>query len=128
MTKSFAWTTPRGAKVEMMVNVKHVTSEVISADGFPVECACDRWEREIVSCKVNGRGTALRILGIVCGKESVIIDRRGSQDIAAALPQNVIDAIYGEERTAKMAKLDAEIAVEKKYEEHRAMMRKAMGY
>lgn len=128
MTKTFKWETPKGAKMEMTVSIERVTSEVINADGHEIECSCDRWERRVESCKINGTDTGRKELGIVCGVRAVLIGRSGKQDIAAALPADVVDAIYGDEARANEEKLERAIALEKKVEAEREMMRKVMGY
>lgn len=127
MTKTYTWTTPKGAKVDMTVTVNHITRETINADGNRIEVACDRWERTVDACKVNGKDTAMKMLAYANGIRAIIIDRKGRQDIGAALPEDVIEGIYGEEAAANAAKLDAAIKAENEYEAHRAKVLKAMG-
>lgn len=128
MKNTYTWTTPRGAKVEIIVNIEHITKDVINADGLPVEIDCDKWHRKIESCKVNGKNTALKELGQIGNTDCVIIDRRGDNRIAAEIPADIVDSIYGEERRANAEKIKKELELADKYEAHCEMMRKAMSY
>lgn len=127
MTKTYTWTTPKGANIEMTVTVNHITSEMVNADGNLIEVACDRWERTVDACRLNGKDTAMKELDYVNGKRAIIIARNGRQEICAELPEYAIKGIYGNEIAANAAKLDAAIKAEKAYEAHRTMVLKAMG-
>lgn len=122
MTKTYSWTTPRGAKIEATITVEHITRKTISADGWPIEINCDEWHRHVESMIVNGKPTALKELDT----DYILVGRHGKDVILVALPQNVRDEVYGEERAANAERLAREIALEKKLDAHRAMMRKAM--
>lgn len=126
MTKTYNWTTPRGAKVEATITVEHITRKTISADGWPFEVKCDEWVRYIESMNVNGKPTALKELYYEYGTECILIARQGKDRILVALPQEVSDELYGEERTARAKKIERMMAFEEKIEQHRAMIRKAM--
>lgn len=125
---TFAWTTARGAKVELSVEVRHITTETVNADGVAVAVKCDKWEREVTECRLNGKDTALKELWNERGTRCILIGRRGKDRILVALPKDVEEAIYGEERKAAKEKEVRRAEVEKAYQAHREMMRKAMGY
>lgn len=125
---TFAWTTARGAKVELSVNVKHITTDTVNADGLAVEVKCDKWEREVTECRLNGKDTTLKELWSERGTACILIGRRGKDRILVALPKDVEEAIYGEERKAEKEKEARAKKVNSAYDAHREMMRKAMGY
>ncbi len=123
---SFAWTTQKGAKIEVTFVVEHITRETISADGWPVEVDCDKWRRECTAMSVNGKPQAMHEYDYIHNR--VDIAHKGNTRLGAELPAHVVEAICGEERRARDAKLDRELAAAAKYDAHCAMMRKAMGY
>lgn len=128
MKSTYAWTTPKGASIEMTITVEHITHKTIDADGFEVEVNCDEWMREINSCKVNGKETALKELAIINNTDCVVIARRGADRVAAALPSDIAGAIYGEERKDRAEKKAATKKMMDGYDAHREMMKKVMGY
>lgn len=134
MTKTYNWTTAHGSKVEMNITVEHVTSETAYADGMNIEVKCDRWTRLINTMLVNGKETAQKELGVYIegrqNKETKIvrIGRKGKDYLMVAIPEEIADEIYGEEAKADKEKWEKARATEKAYDDHRAMMKKAMGY
>ena len=128
MKSTYAWTTPKGASIEMTITVEHITHKTIDADGFEVEVNCDEWMREINSCKVNGKETALKELAIINNTDCVVIARRGADRVAAALPSDIAEAIFGEERKDRAEKKAATKKMMDEYDAHREMMKKVMGY
>ena len=125
---TFAWTTARGANVELTVDVKHITTETVNADGFEMDVKCDKWQRSVSECRVNGKATALKELCYERGMCCVLVGYQGKNRILIALPKDVGEAIYGEERKAAKEKEARRAEIEKDYQAHREMMRKAMGY
>lgn len=125
---SFAWTTQKGAKIDITFVVEHITRETISADGWPVEVDCDKWRRECTAMSVNGKPQAMREISKWGGKDTVVIGYQGRNPMGVMLPADVVEAVFGEERRARAEKLDRELAAAAKYDAHCAMMRKAMGY
>lgn len=123
---TYKWTTARGANVELTVDVKHITTEKASADGFDLDVKCDKWHRSVSECLVNGKATALKELCYERGMCCVLIGRQGKDRILVALPKDVEEAIYGEERKEAKEKEARRAEVEKAYQAHREMMRKAM--
>lgn len=61
-TKTYNWTTQRGAKIEMTITVEHITRETTSADGFEMKVSCDKWLRTIDDITVNGKNTNFKEL------------------------------------------------------------------
>ena len=128
MKNTYTWKTPKGANIEMTITVNHITSEIISADGIPVEVKCDKWQYVVDSCKVNGKETESKDLTKINNTDCIVIAYRGADRVAAALPSDISDAIYGEERQDRAEKEAATEKMMNQYEAHREMMRKVMGY
>lgn len=76
------WTTVKGANVEAEITVKHEGG---------------RWQREVVSCTVNGKPTKLKQLKKIGVQYVLVIDRQRGMDVAAMMPPDVLDAVYGDE-------------------------------
>lgn len=123
---TYKWTTPRGANVELTVDVQHITTKTVSADGFDLDVKCDEWHRNITECRVNGKATERKELCYERGMSCVLVGYQGKNRILIALPKDVEEAIYGEERKAAKEKEARRAEVEKAYQAHREMMRKAM--
>lgn len=79
MTKTYNWTTPRGAAIQATISVEHITRETISADGWPVEVSCDRWQRTVDSMTVNGQPTELKELYTEGNTQCILIKYVGFQ-------------------------------------------------
>lgn len=112
--------------MELTVDVKHITTETVNADGFDMDVKCDKWQRNITECRVNGKDTARKELCYERGMSCVLVGYQGKNRILIALPKDVEEAIYGEERKAAKEKEARRAEVEKAYQAHREMMRKAM--
>lgn len=123
---SFAWTTQKGAKIEMTVTVEHVTRETIDSDGWKCEVNCDKWFRECTAMTINGKPQAMHKLSYFGNKDTVVIGYQGRNPMGATLPADVVEAIYGEERRARAAKLERELAAAARYEAHYKKVVKAM--
>lgn len=65
---------------------------------------------------VNGKETKLRELDNFA--RCILIDRVGKDRIMVKLPQDVIDAIYGEERRNNERKLENAVKNEREYQAH----------
>lgn len=121
---NFAWTTQKGAKIELTVTVEHITRETVNADGWKTEVACDKWRRECTGMTVNGKAQSMHRLDDI--RERVVVGRQGRNEIGVTLPADVSEAIYGEERRARAAKLERELAAAARYEARYNKVRKAM--
>lgn len=121
-TKTYNWTTPRGAKIKMTITVEHVMKEKTSADGWEMEVSCNKWRRTIEEIKVNGKDTNLKELHRESGTDCVLIDKRGKDKILVAIPSEITAEIFGEERESVAR--SREIA--KKYEDHYNAVRRMM--
>ena len=111
MKKTFTWTTPRGAKIEATFTVEHCTKKTVYADGWNMEVACDEWQRYIDSLTVNGKATEQKDLWWGPNNEPIIIiGKRGKDTLMVAIPSDVDEYLFAEEREAKeKAQREAEI-------------------
>ena len=74
-TKSYTWTTPRGAKIEAVVTVEHITRELIDADGHKIVANCNDWVRRVDRMTVNGKTTEMKELW----KNERALEREGTE-------------------------------------------------
>ena len=118
MTKTYAWTTARGAKISATITSNHITRETVYADGWNVECDCSKYTYSVDELTVNGKR------GIPC----IPIARKGNDRVLAAIPDDIATEIYGEEREENKRKFEAAKKAEEIYDAHCEMMRKAMSY
>ena len=118
-TNTYNWTTARGAKVSATVTVEHITCKTVSADGFEVEVNCNEWFYQVDGMTVNGKPTELKELCIEGNKRCILIARHGKDRVLAALPADVEEAIYGEERAYKRARMEKNIELGKKLDSER---------
>lgn len=51
----YSWTTARGAKIALDIDVKVITEETLWNDGNEVTVPCHKWQYTINSLLVNGR-------------------------------------------------------------------------
>lgn len=128
MTKTYNWTTSKGAKISATITAEHITHHTIYADGWNVETKCSEYKYTVDAMTVNGKETVLKELWTEKGIRCILIARKGHDRVLVALPQNVIDDVYGEERAEVARRLAAAEKAEKEYNAHCEMMRKAMSY
>lgn len=126
MTKTYCWTTPRGAKVEMTVISEHITSRTTSADGWPIEVKCNEWHYQIDKMLVNGKAPKMHELGHHGRDRVVIIDRIGKDSVMAAIPADIAADIFGEEMRYHAEQARRAAAAEEKYMDNYNMVKKAM--
>lgn len=124
MTNTYTWTTEKGASIKATITVEHITSEKRSADGFEYTAKCDRWMRKIDELIVNGK-KQIGNLGSY-GTESVISFYIGKQRAMIRMPQDVLDAIFGEERESNKRHQEIIDRVEAKYDANHNAVLKAM--
>ena len=122
----FEWTTQKGAAIALDVTVEHITRETVDADGWKCDAACDKWFRECTAMTVNGKPQAMHKLSYFGNKDTVVIGYQGRNPMGVTLPADVSEAIYGEERRARAAKLERELAAAARYEAHYNKVVKAM--
>ena len=125
-TKTYNWTTPRGAKVSATITVDHITSKTINSDGFQIEVDCNEWYYQVDDMTVNGKPTELKQLYMEGNQRCILIARRGKDRVLAALPADIENDIYGEEREYKRNKIEKNDALWKKHEAERESILKAM--
>lgn len=128
MTKTYTWTTARGARIEITATVEHITSKLANADGWDINVDCNEWSRNIDRCVVNGKPTSMKQLTVWNGVRCILIGYQGKSGMYIALPQTVENEMYGEEIAELNAELDRAAAAEKACDAHRNMMRRVMGY
>lgn len=125
-TTTYNWTTPRGAKISATITVEHITHEIINSDGSEIEVDCNKWFRQVDAMTVNGKSTALKELHMEGNQRCILIARKGKDRTLVALPTDVENAIYGEEREYVKNRLEKNIALEKKLDAERERILKAM--
>ena len=119
MTKTYTWTTPKGAEIEATIRVEHKTRTKTSADGWEMEIKCDDWFRVIEDMKVNGKATKMMELTRYCDQDCIMIDKVGKDRVLVAIPAEVIEELFGEERRNAKARDEANDRLEEKMEAHR---------
>lgn len=126
MTKTYAWTTARGAKVVATITSEHITHETAYADGYNIEVACSKYSYRVEDITVNGKPTAYKELWWEKGMQTILIDRRGADRILVLIPDDICAEIYGEEREENRRKMAAAEKADAAYKAYHDMMRKAM--
>lgn len=126
MTKTYTWTTARGAKIVATITSEHITRETAYADGYNIEIDCSKYSYHVDSLTVNGKATELKELWMEKGKNCILIGRRGADRILVLIPDDVCAQVYGEEREENRRKLAAAEKADAAYKAHCEMMRKAM--
>lgn len=119
MTKTYTWTTPKGAKIEATITTEHITKKTVSADGWPIEIKCNDWVYTLDELKVNGKPTKMKMLSQYAGQDCIIIDKVGKDTVMAAIPADISEDIYGEERRQAKARFDANVEFERKMDAKR---------
>lgn len=125
-SKHYEYTTERGSRISVTIDVEHKTETTRSLDGHEYTETCNYWFYTISQFSLNGKEIGARSIdnGII------LIGYQGKKPFMAALPAEMKNDLYSAERdyyqtvvapkAAKAAELDRE------YEKHAAMMRKAM--
>lgn len=126
MTKTYHWTTPRGAKIAATITSEHVTHDIVDADGYKIEVKCDRWDYRVDDITVNGKPTELKRLWIEDGKRCILIGMRGKDRILVALPADVEQDVYGEEKAHAKARTLYNAKLQDDMDAHRAAVEKMM--
>lgn len=125
-TKSYTWTTPRGAKIETVVTVEHITRELVDADGYKIVANCNDWVRRVDRMTVNGKTTEMKELWNEKGQSCIMIGKRGRDRILVVLPDDVDVSIYGAQREEIKQAAAKAFAAEKMYNDHYNMVVNAM--
>ncbi len=130
MTSTYTWTTPRGANVEAVITVEHITREHRDLDGIGYEAECNRWIRTVERMTVNGQPTKMKALGYYNAQHVITIDRikRGHvyDSVMVALPADVVEALFGEEKADKARRDAAAERAEAEYQRHYQAVKKMM--
>lgn len=128
MTKTYSWTTPRGAKISATITAEHITRETVYADGWNIEVKCSKYQYRVDTITVNGEETERKDLWNEAGLPCILTAYRGLDRVLVVIPQDVIDDVYGAERAEMNQKLEAAEKAEKEYKEKYELVRKAMSY
>lgn len=130
MTNTYKWTTPNGAKIEATITVNHITTEHRDLDGIGYEAKCNRWSRTVERMTLNGKPTAMKELSYYNSQHVIIIDRikrgRVYDSLMAALPADVVEAIFGEEEADMARRAAAAEKAEAEYQRNRRAVLNAM--
>lgn len=123
----YSWTTARGAKIDLDIDVKIITEETLWNDGNEVTVPCRKWQYTINSLLVNGREMKAGVYKQQIGRwpDNVhyafgvyVMVNGKKQNAFVEIPDDIENVIYGEERAYRRDKLERELAVEEKYEKH----------
>ena len=125
-TNTYTWKTPRGARIEATITVNHITSRTVSADGWPVEVKCNDWLYAVDDLTVNGKPTALKELGSWGTTPVIVIARRGKDQTMVAIPDEVAEKVYGEERRWRAERLERQLEIERAHDAAMEKVYKAM--
>lgn len=126
MTKTYTWTTAKGAKISATITSEHITRETVYADGYNIEVDCSEYSYHVDSITVNGKTPAMKQLWMEKGMPAILIDRRGDDRVLAMIPEDICAEVYGEEREENRRKMESAIKADAAYRAHCEMMRKAM--
>lgn len=123
----YVWTTARGAKIALDIDVKVITEEKLWADGYEIMAPCHKWQYTINSLLVNGQEMKAGAYKQQIGRwpENVhyafgvyVMVNGKKQKAFVEIPDAIESEIYGEERAYLEDKLKKELAVGEKYEAH----------
>lgn len=123
----YSWTTARGAKIDLDIDVKVITEETLWNDGNEVTVHCHKWQYTINSLLVNGREMKAGAYKQQIGRwpENVhyafgvyVMVNGKKQKAFVEIPDEIEDEIYGEERRYRNEKIKRELAAGEEYEKH----------
>lgn len=123
----YSWTTARGAKIDLDIDVKVITEETLWNDGNEVTVPCHKWQYTINSLIVNGRemkaGTYKQQIGrwpenVHYAFGVYVMVNGKKQKALVEIPDEIENEIYGEERRYRNEQIKRELAVGEEYEKH----------
>lgn len=123
----YSWTTARGAKIDLDIDVKVITEETLWNDGNEVTVPCHKWQYTINSLIVNGREMKAGAYKQQIGRwpENVhyafgvyVMVNGKKQKALVEIPDEIENEIYGEERRYCNEQIKRELAVGEEYEKH----------
>lgn len=123
----YVWTTARGAKIALDIDVKVITEEKLWADGYEIMAPCRKWQYTINSLLVNDKEMKAGAYKQEIGRFpedvryafGVYLGVDGKKQTAfVEIPAEIEAEIYGAERAYLEDKLKKELAVGEKYEAH----------
>ena len=118
----YTWKTEHGADIILDIEKKIITEERIY-DGYETVVPCHKYSYTINSLLVNGVEMKAGAYKQEIGRWPENIHyafcvRAGKQKAYVAIPDEIEESIYGEERAYNMEKFKKELAVEEEYEKH----------
>lgn len=125
-SKHYEYTTERGSKISVTIDVKHQTESTRSLDGFEYTESCNYWFYTVSQFSLNGKEIGARSIdnGII------LIGYQGKNPFMAALPADMKTDLYAAQmnyyQTVVAPKAAATAAADAEYEKHVAMMNRAM--
>lgn len=120
----YSWTTARGAKIDLDIDVKIIAEEALWNDGNEITVPCRKWQYTINSLLVNGREMKAGAYKQQIGRWpenvhyafGVYVGKK--QKAFVEIPDAIESEIYGEERAYQKAKVEKELAAGEEYEKH----------
>lgn len=125
-SKHYEYTTERGSKISVTIDVEHQTESARSLDGFEYAESCNYWFYTVSQFSLNGKEIGARSIddGII------LIGYQGNNPFKTALPADMKADLYAAQmdhyKTVVAPKAAAAYAADAEYEKHVAMIKKAM--
>lgn len=125
---TYTWTTERGAEIVLDIDTQLVTEKKVWADGDEVLVPCHEWRYAINSLTINGKNYAGAYKTSV-GRfpnltPAFCVGKVGKQNAYVVIPDDVENAIWGEEKAYKKAIMEKEAAVYEAYRKHYEAVRR----
>lgn len=127
---TYTWTTDHGAKVALDIEKELATEKKVWADGNEVLVPCREWHYTINSLTINGENYAGAYKTSV-GRfpnltPAFCVGKVGKQNAYVVIPDDVENAIWGEEKAYKEEQVNRQLTVGEAYEKHYAAVCKMM--
>ena len=124
MTKTYNFKTQRGASIGLTVEIDHITTETINLDGHASEVEADKYRYQVSTIKVNGKALSGEFHNYQ--NTEVKVGMQGNQPILVAIPEDIRKDFMAEEMAKNKQRIEKMMAADRKYGEHREMMKRAM--
>ena len=124
MTKNYNFKTQRGATINLTIKIDHITTETINLDGHTTEVKADEYRYSITTIKANGNTLKGEFHNYQ--NTEIKVGMQGNQPILVAIPEDVRKDFMAEEIAKNKQRIEKMMAADRKYGEHREMMKRAM--
>jgi hypothetical protein len=127
--KSFDWTTQKGSKITVTIEINHITEKEVNLDGDKFTTKTSAWTYRIASLSINGKsekGELSYYQGNRAIKYGEIKQAGKLCPLLVLVPENVVKEVYGTEQAEIAEKAEASRKADTAYETYCAMMAKAM--